>query len=278
MSSGLDGLIRVHRGVSRGNAIRAVACVIGLAALSASTRAAELEFSRFDTHYVASSGESVHALVTLNGDEGTYELVDYGEVGRLYNIRYFREGGAFRITGNWSFSGSRGRFEWQSNPNNPQTFFGSWGYGSSVRDELWSGRLLGGSSSGGGGHTAGCRRTCPTVTYDPCPRYTAWHYNCQRNRYECQVHYTDKQGEPACQLVVCYDPADDCRRAGWYYYYAPGKSTPWGRCMAPCHSDFDADTVQWGLLDDGSWVDVEPGVSPAAGNASQGFDPPAPPI
>jgi hypothetical protein len=96
--------------------------------------------------------------------------------------------------------------------------------------------------------------------------YTAWKYNEEQKRYECQYLYPNTKGGTTKHLVVVYPKGSP--QAGWAYYHNPA-GTAWGRCAIKGNEKYDPNVMHWQQLNkagDGyeDYKDKPPGYCPTA--------------
>jgi hypothetical protein len=95
------------------------------------SRDSDLRQSRWDTTYMAPTGQRVRAVVTIAGDTGKYEIVSGNRVidtGQLYDVTIEPDGDAFSLKGKWRLGETRGYFRWRSKSQSATSFAGEWGY------------------------------------------------------------------------------------------------------------------------------------------------------
>lgn len=133
--------------------IRGLLASLAVVALTVSAARADgltkddLRNSSWDTSYTV-GGQRVRAIVTLNGDSGSYDLIDgNGNVlatGKLSGVAYAMvdpKRGTFFIQGTWELDGQSGGFTFTASRNDPFRFTGSWTSGGRRGGE-WNGKYL----------------------------------------------------------------------------------------------------------------------------------------
>ncbi len=104
----------------------------------------------WDTYYIAANGQQVHAMVHVDGNQGSYDTGD-GHGGSLSftNSAAPFGGGPTVVQGQWQYDdGEQGYFNWSCNGD---SFTGTWVFqGSGGPARQWWGQRSGGSSGNGG--------------------------------------------------------------------------------------------------------------------------------
>jgi len=98
-----------------------------------------LEMSLWDSNYTTADGRRVRAHVELNGDHGTYRLVQSNQVGRLSDVRYRRGNDEFVISGRWTLGTANGSFSFTVPMDNIDVFWGTWSLRPGRVDGTWDG-------------------------------------------------------------------------------------------------------------------------------------------
>jgi hypothetical protein len=177
----------------------------------------ELSQSRWNSTYTTPGGEAVDAVISFNGQSGSYRT-SFG-TGRLYDIQYGVDTQTnpgnpfFQITGSWSFLGEEGRFTLASRGAN--RFSGTWN--GSIGTGRWTGTRLGNQPQGGGGGGG-------AVVYD-----ADWSYNDGKGYYYKRCRFP--QG--GYQYIIWYSEKPE-----WIYWYNPAKQVTWCACPTVRHPDF----------------------------------------